>query len=58
MQRVDFRMRVAGAMMVPLADDASVAHDDGADGRVWGGAADSTRGELIGALQEELVDRR
>ena len=57
-QRVGFGVRLARAMVVALADDASVAHDDGADRRIRRGVADSARGEFVGALEKEPVERR
>ena len=44
--------------MVALADDRTVAHDQRAHGRIGRGAAHAATGELVGALQVELVERR
>ena len=39
-QRMNFGVRLAGTMMISLADDDAVADDDGADGRIGSGIAD------------------
>ena len=44
-------------MMVTFANDPSVEHDHGPDGRIGSGAADAARGEFVGALEIEAVAR-
>src|SRR5580704_10472802 len=45
-------------MVVAFTHWAAVAHDDGTDGRIRRGAPGAARGQLVGALQEQLVRRR
>ena len=51
-QRLDLRVRFAGASMPSLGDDLAVADDDAADHRVWADGVASALGESQGAAHE------
>jgi hypothetical protein len=55
-QRIDLRVRLAGAMVIAFADDNAVAHDDRADGGIGSGIADCACGEFARARQKEFVE--
>src|SRR5439155_22275287 len=51
LERIDFRVRLAGAFVVALTDDQAVGrHDDGAYHRVGARASASARGEKKGPI--------
>ena len=57
-QRLAFGMSLAGSVVVAFADDAAVAHDHGAYGRIWQRAAQCPRRQFVRARQIKPVYRR
>jgi len=51
----DLGVSFAGARMKTGADQLAVAHDDGADGRIRGGAADALHGFVVGEREKTCV---